>query len=119
MEDKKEIEFESALKKLETIVENLENGELSDDLKKEVRELVAYLHEHAGSKGKAKGTLTLKLAFNVQGSSLTIESDLSVVKPKKPRGSSTVFCDDEGRLLTGHPSQSDLPFGPRAVKAKD
>jgi exodeoxyribonuclease VII small subunit len=29
MEDKKEIEFESALKKLETIVENLENGELS------------------------------------------------------------------------------------------
>jgi exodeoxyribonuclease VII small subunit len=29
--EKKEIEFESALKKLETIVENLENGELSLD----------------------------------------------------------------------------------------
>ena len=29
MAEKKEIEFESALKKLETIVENLENGELS------------------------------------------------------------------------------------------
>lgn len=29
MDDKKEIEFESALKKLESIVENLENGELS------------------------------------------------------------------------------------------
>jgi exodeoxyribonuclease VII small subunit len=28
-EEKKEIEFESALKKLETIVENLENGDLS------------------------------------------------------------------------------------------
>ncbi len=28
-EEKKEIEFETALKKLETIVENLENGELS------------------------------------------------------------------------------------------
>ncbi len=29
MDDKKEIEFESALKKLEAIVESLENGELS------------------------------------------------------------------------------------------
>ena len=28
-EEKKEVDFESALKKLETIVENLENGELS------------------------------------------------------------------------------------------
>jgi exodeoxyribonuclease VII small subunit len=28
-EEKKEVEFETALKKLETIVENLENGELS------------------------------------------------------------------------------------------
>ena len=28
-EEKREIEFETALKKLETIVENLENGELS------------------------------------------------------------------------------------------
>ncbi len=28
-DEKKEIEFESALKRLETIVENLENGELS------------------------------------------------------------------------------------------
>lgn len=28
-DEKKEIEFETALKKLETIVENLENGELS------------------------------------------------------------------------------------------
>ena len=99
------------------LISMLENGELSDDLRKEIRELVAYLHESAGSKGKAKGTLTLKLAFQVQGSSLTIESDLTTVKPKKPRGSSTVFCDSEGKLLTGHPQQSEMFEGkPRVVK---
>ncbi len=104
------------IRNIPQLIELLENGELSDDLKKEVRDLVSYLHEHAGSKGKAKGTLTLKLGFQVQGSSLTIESDLSTVKPKKPRGSSTVFCDSEGKLLTGHPRQSEMFDGPREIK---
>jgi aminoglycoside phosphotransferase family enzyme len=97
------------------LLEQLENGELADDLRKEVRELVAYLHEHAGSKGKAKGSLTLKIDFNVQGSSLTFETDIATKKPKKLRGSTTLFCNADGAILTGHPKQDDLPFGPRAV----
>jgi len=106
----------SEIRNPEQLISMLENGELSDDLRKEIREVVAYLHEHAGSKGKAKGTLTLTIAFNVQGSSLTIETDITTKKPKKLRASTTVFCTGEGKLLTGHPSQQDLPLGPRAVK---
>ena len=101
-----------------SLIGYLEGGELSDEIRKDTRELVAYLHEHAGPKGKAKGTLTLTIGFDVQGSSLTIVADVATKKPKKARGSTTVFCDHDGRLLTGHPRQEDLPLGPRAVKEK-
>lgn len=97
------------------LIAMLENGELADDLRKEIRDHVAYLHEHAGSKGKAKGTITLVMGFNVQGASLTIETDISVKKPKKLRASTTVFCTAEGALHTGYPHQEDLPLGPRSV----
>jgi hypothetical protein len=95
----------------------LEDGELSEDISREIKELLIYLKDIAGHKSSARGALTLKLAFAVKGATLDIEATLDVSKPKRPRAASTYFVTDTGAISTNHPKQEEFELGPRAVRS--
>lgn len=60
------------------------------------------------------GTLTLKLKIKPDGTSnaesplFAIEDDIGIKKPRKSRGVSRFFGDEEGNLLRTDPRQSEL-----------
>ena len=93
----------------------LEDGELVENLSDEAKRVRKLLYEAAGPKGKAKGSITLKLSFEVSGSSCEIEASVDVKVPKPKRGTSFFFVNQEGELLTEHPKQTSLFNGPKEV----
>lgn len=97
----------------------LEDGELSGDISREIKELLIYLKDMAGNKATARGALTLKLNFSVKGATLDIEATLDVSKPKRPRAASTYFVTDAGAISTNHPKQEEFELGPRALRSAE
>ena len=85
----------------------LEDGELAQDLSTEVNELLAKLRDAAGPKTKAKGSVTLKLNFTVEGVATEIDTEIVVKAPKSKRGKSFYFVTDDG-LSTDHPRQIQM-----------
>jgi len=107
------------LKSIDEVLVNLEDGDLVRELSAELQKAAAYLKEHAadrGKGGKAKGSITLKINLEVQGSSLTFESDYDVKLPKKPRASTTLFVSNKGEVMTGHPRQESFLDGDSSFK---
>jgi exodeoxyribonuclease VII small subunit len=83
--DAKEIPFETAMKKLETIVENLENGELSlEDALKQYEEGVkmADICQKRLSEAEKKVEVLMKTDF---GKFKTVPFDDSSAKPRKKK----------------------------------
>ena len=90
-----------------TIIGMLEDGELAGDLSNEISRLLDALRDAAGPKSKAKGSLTLKLNFAVEGVSTEIDAEISTKVPKSKRGRSFFFVTDDG-LSTEHPKQTSM-----------
>ena len=93
----------------------LEGGELSEKMREELRETVAALDEAAGPKGKAKGSLSLKLNLTVTAGRVEITAELATKRPKEERGSTVLWVTESGELSTEHPRQHSMFDGPRAV----
>lgn len=102
----------------QTIIGMLERGELNAELSREITDLAAYLKAstEGRKKAKAKGSLTLKLDFVVEDGTMIISPDISVKKPKAPRGDSIFWVLDDGALSTQHPLQDDMFAGPREAR---
>jgi hypothetical protein len=79
------------------------HGELSDALV----ELVAAVQEH----GKA-GTLalTIKVAPNKDGSTVTVTDKMKLSLPEGERGAAIYFIDGHGNLSRRNPWQQELPL---------
>jgi hypothetical protein len=95
------------------IIAMLERGDLASELTNEITRVLAACREQSGAKQAAKGSITLTLAFSVQGPSVEIEGSISAKTPKNKRGRSIYFVTDDGELSTEHPQQ--LSMLPREV----
>lgn len=102
----------------QTIIGMLERGDLNAELSKEITDLSAYLKAstEGRKKAKAKGSITLKLNFVVEDGTMIISPDITVKKPKAPRGDSIFWVLDDGALSTQHPQQEDMFAGPREAR---
>jgi hypothetical protein len=89
------------------IIGLLEDGDLASDLSNEIQHVLDKLRDAAGPKRAAKGSVTLKLNFEVEGVSTTIDADIASKTPKAKRSSSFFFVTDDG-LSTEHPKQVQM-----------
>lgn len=105
----------------QTIIGMLEGGEVAQALGTEIVETLAKLKELAGDrpKAKTKGSVTLKLDFEVEKNTVEISVDITSKRPKPVRGTSFYWLTDDGALTTEHPQQTDMFTGPRAAERRD
>jgi hypothetical protein len=103
----------------QTIIGMLEGGEAASALSSEITETLAKLKDLSGDrpKSKVKGSVTLKLNFEVEAGAVTITCDIDSKRPKPVRGSSFYWVMDDGALSTEHPQQTDMFAGPREARA--
>jgi hypothetical protein len=85
----------------------LEDGDLIADLTKEIEEGKRKTREIAGGKGSGRFSVTLKLNFDMEGSSCEIKAEVSSVVPKAQRGKSFLFVTEDG-FSTDHPRQMSI-----------
>lgn len=90
------------------IIGMLERGETAAALTDEIENALKSLQGLAGPKTKAKGTVTLKLSFAVEGQQVEVEADISSSLPKSKRGRSFYFLTQDAALSTEHPQQQDM-----------
>jgi hypothetical protein len=105
----------------QTIIGILEGGQLAADFGSEVTETLAKLKDLSGDrpKNKFKGSVTLKVGFEVEGGAVTIDCAIETKTPKAPRSSSFFWVLDDGSLSTEHPQQTDMFAGPREARAAE
>ncbi len=102
----------------QTIVGILEGGQLAADLGVEITDVLAKLKDLSGDrpKNKFKGSVTLKLSFEVEAGAVNIDCNIDSKTPKAPRSSSYFWVLDDGSLSTEHPQQTDMFAGPREAR---
>ncbi|MBB3996908.1 hypothetical protein [Aureimonas pseudogalii] len=86
----------------------LEDGQFASDLSESIRATLDALNERAGTKGKAKGSIAVKLDLVVSNGMVTIDCTLDAKTPKPERGSTVLFVTDDGSLSTEHPKQMTM-----------
>lgn len=99
------------------IVGLIDDGDLSEEFSTELRRVIAAVKERAGPKGKANGSITLKLSIKAEGGIVTIDGDVAAKAPKPKRGASMFWALDDGRISTEHPQQMNM--FPRDVSARE
>lgn len=99
-----------------TMLALIGDGDLVAELDEAMKDLNAALIDHTGGrkKAKAKGEITLKLAFTVTEGTCTISPEIKVSKPKKPRSDGFFWLTKDGNLSTEHPQQMRMDFPDRA-----
>lgn len=90
------------------VVGTIERGDAAHDLTREIDKVLEALRDAAGPKSKAKGSVTLKLDFVVEGVNVEIEADISSKVPKIKRARTFMFLTQDGQLSTEHPHQPDM-----------
>ncbi len=102
----------------QTIVGILEGGQLAADLGVEITDVLAKLKDLSGDrpKNKFKGSVTLKLSFEVEAGAVNIDCNIDSKTQKAPRSSSYFWVLDDGSLSTEHPQQTDMFAGPREAR---
>jgi hypothetical protein len=94
----------------------LENGELQQDLSRELRNINAAMENHAmENAGKAKAKLTLTIDFSLEKGIYEITADPKVTLPKSKRNRSIAWGTPEGFFSPQDPKQLDMWSGPRKV----
>jgi len=102
----------------QTIIGSLEGGQLAAELSTEITETLAELKEHVADrpKAKAKGSVTLKIDFEVENGTALVSGEISSKRPKKPRDRDFFFLTDDGALSNEHPRQQNMFDPPHAVE---
>lgn len=99
------------------VLQMLEGGAFINELRNEMTKAVKTLRDTAGEKGTAKGTLTLKLKFEVKGATCEITPEIAVKLPVAARMPETLFITAAGELSDEHPRQ--LSMFPRKAHDAD
>lgn len=92
-------------------------GVLHAEASEALADVVAAVMEH-GKSGSL--TLSVKVARNKDGVTVTVSDDLKVKVPQGDRGAAIFFTDDHGNLSRNNPRQPELPLRevPTAVPAE-
>lgn len=89
----------------------VEDGELHGDLSKQLRDIVAALHDaRAEGNSAPKAKLTITFDFELDTDVIEIRGDMKVVVPKKKRGRSIFWATPENNLTRQNPRQHTLPL---------
>lgn len=97
-----------------SLLDQLEDGQLSYELTQELQELASKIREVAQANGgKAKGELTLKLNLSLEGDAFHIGSSFKAKAPELPRRRSIMWQDESGNFSRFPPRQTQM-FGVRA-----
>lgn len=99
----------------------LEGGELMAAFSTEMTESIAITKEIAGDRkgSSAKGSISLTISWVCEGPSIELVGEISSKRPKRPRGRSFLFVNDDGSLSTEHPHQSRFDFGQQSRSAAE
>lgn len=101
----------SAAVAFQNVLSGMKRGEVLSDLDEALKDIVQAVQ----ATGKP-GTITLKLKISPDGESnnqsplYKVEDDISIKKPRKGRGPSRFFGDEEGNLLRNDPKQTEMKF---------
>jgi hypothetical protein len=103
----------------QTIVGMLEGGKLAQDMSTELVDTLKWLKELSDErpKTKIKGSVSLKIGFEVEGGQVIVAAEIDSKRPKAPRSSNFYWLTDDGELSTEHPQQQDMFAGPREARA--
>ena len=93
-----------------TILSSLDGGEVLRKLSAEMTAALVALDEDTGRrpKAKAKGSVTLKVSFEVENGMVNVGAEISSKLPKPTVPSSFFWLLADGALSTDHPKQIDM-----------
>lgn len=99
----------------------LEGGELMAAFSKEMSESIAETKDIAGDRKGSSATceIWLKVKCTVEGPAVEIVGEIGSKRPKRPRGRSFLFVNDDGSLSTEHPQQTRFEFGQASRSAAE
>ncbi|WP_431860224.1 hypothetical protein [Azospirillum sp.] len=97
------------------LLATLEDGELSNDLTDQIRDIVARLHDvYANQGGTPKASLTLKIDFKLDSGVIETKADTKVALPKQVRRKTVLYATPGNNLTRQNPKQAEL--FPRPVR---
>ena len=88
-----------------TMLAMLEGGTFGTKFRAEMTKVVKTLSDLAGEKGTAKGTLNLKIKFDMKGQTCEITPEVSSKLPMEKGMPETLFVTRSGELSDEHPRQ--------------
>jgi len=97
-------------------LQQIEGGQLNEDLADKMVELNATLSQYAEKNGVAKGKLKLELDFKLKDGILEIQSKVSIKAPEFRREASIFWLTPGNQLSAENPKQ--LTFGVRSIPAE-
>jgi len=98
-----------ALRSFPQFLTELEDGQLGNDLIKQVQEIVAAMNDAAmNGRGKSSAKLAIKVNFKLEGGVIEVAADYTATLPKAPRGRSIFWATPENNLSRRDPRQSTL-----------
>jgi len=113
-----ETKAQGEIRSFATLIGHHSDGELNNDATNEMAELLQALRKQAIIEGKAKGSITVTIAFEVDRRGVV--STAAEVKTKDPRpakSGSVFWLTDGGALSVKNPKQQELPL--RDVSANE
>ena len=104
------------LRSFTSTLQNLEGGELVQDLTDKQKEVIDGIVEAEASRGgKPSGELNIKIKYKLDGGVMEVRTDITTKIPKVERRKSIMWVTPEGNLTPRNPKQGDLPF--RAIES--
>lgn len=101
----------SELRGFGLLIQQLEDGQLVDDLGTKLQELNTKLARQAAARGKAKGELILKLKLSAdEGGTVQIDGEITMKEPKPARQRTVLWLAKGDVLATENPRQVKLPL---------
>ncbi len=97
----------SLLRDATQVLGYLEGGEFGPEVSAKIKATLDALADAAGPKGKAKGSVTIKLSFELEGQTVEVKGAVENKVPKVERPRSFLFYTPQG-LSTEHPKQMTL-----------
>ncbi len=107
----------STIRKTATMLATIGDGDFERELDAAMLDMNRALLAHIDGrkKVKAKGKITVTLAFEMIDGTLIISPDIAVKVPRIPRSTGFFWMTTDGELSTEHPEQIRMDFKGRAA----
>jgi hypothetical protein len=97
------------LRSFSQMLNGLEHGKLSEDLQRQVTEIIAALNDDAQAHGgNPTATLILTLRFDLKGNRVEVAPKVEVKLPKDKRLSTVFWVSHDNALVRSDPAQPDM-----------